>query len=119
MLAVIRNANVIGRKIILVSSISVINGASQSGVEAGRNEAKNVFVFILKKINSGASHSIKPRGKVMVGKVVIENVYGISPVKLKKISRQKVVGIKMSHPLNDFFHGAICVRIKDKRRDVT
>lgn len=115
MFAVIRNAKVIGRRRILVSSISVINGASHKGVEAGRKEAKNAFMLILKKINSGASHSINPIGKVIVGKVVIENVYGISPVRLKKINRQKVVGINISHPLNDFFHGVIWDKIKDKR----
>lgn len=107
MLAVIRKANVSGRSIILVSSIKVINGASHKGVDAGKKEAKNAFTFILKKIKSGASHNINPSGNVIVGKVVIENVYGISPVRLKKISMQKVVGINISHPLNDFFHGVI------------
>jgi hypothetical protein len=113
MLAVIRKAKVNGRSKILVSSIKVINGASQRGVEEGRKEAKNIFTLFLKKINKGASHSINPSGNVIVGKVVIENVYGINPVRLKKMSRQKVVGIKMSHPVKDFFQGAIWLRIKE------
>lgn len=118
MFAVIRNARVRGRKRILVSSISVINGASQRGVDAGKKDAKNDFMFVLKKINNGASHSMKPNGNVMVGKVVIENVYGISPVRLKKINRQKVGGINMSQPLNDFFHGDICARINESINDI-
>lgn len=115
MLAVIRKASVSGRRIILVSSIKVINGASHRGVDVGKNEAKNAFTFILRKIKSGASHNINPRGNVIVGKVVIENVYGIRPVRLKKINMQKVAGINISHPLNDFFHGDIWDRIKERR----
>lgn len=107
MLAVIRKASVRGRSTILVNSIKVINGASHIGVDAGRKEAKNAFTFILRKIKSGASHNINPRGNVIVGKVVIENVYGTRPVRLKKISLQKVAGMNISHPLNAFFHGVI------------
>lgn len=74
MLAVIRKARVRGRRRILVSSINVINGDNHRGVDAGRNEEKKAVVFVLKKTIRGASHNISPRGNVIVGNVVMENV---------------------------------------------
>ena len=74
MLAVIRKARVRGRRRILTSSIRVINGASQRGVEAGRKDEKKFIRLSLIETRRGASHSTRPRGKVIVGKVVEENV---------------------------------------------
>lgn len=115
MLAVIRNARVRGRRSALVNSIRVMNGESHNGVEAGRNEEKKFVVLAFKKIIIGLSHRVSPRGKVMVGNVVMEKVYGTKPVRLKKHKIKNVGGINRSQPLKFFCQGAIWAKIKDSR----
>jgi len=93
-----RNDNVNGRTKILVVSIKIRNGFSQSGAPSGSKWATDALGCLANVDKINANHSGKPNDKVKIKWLESLNVYGTSPARLIIIIIEKIGVIIDSAP---------------------
>ena len=100
--AVNRTHRVIGRMIVLVSSMITINIISMGGVPWGRRCASMCFVLVIHPMVVTAVHSLRERGRVIERCEVRENVWGKRAEKFIIMIDRMIVRFIFSIPLFPF-----------------
>jgi len=90
MFAANRNDKVNGRTRILVVSIKIRNGFSQSGAPSGKRWATDALGDLINDDKINLIHIGRPNAMVKIRCLDRLNVYGIKPVKLIKMISEKI-----------------------------
>ena len=104
MFAARRNDSVNGRTRMLVVSIRIKNGFSQSGAPSGRRCATDAFGFLQYDEIINDIHSGSPKASVKIRCLVKLNVYGFKPIKLIKIIDENNTEIMDIDPFKEFLY---------------